>query len=151
MGHLSGPILDRIDLQILLKPVKSHEIVPHLGIDAADGLQQGASMPECSATIAARVLEARQIQMHRFKNEDFFTNSRIPASKLEQYCRIGTQEIKFIRHIMEKFNLSARSYVRLLKISRTIADLDGKDFISLAHISKALQFRNHLTNNRYDH
>ena len=151
MGHLSGPILDRIDLQIMLKPVKSHEIVPQLEMVTEDGLQTEENMPECSATIAARVLEARKIQMHRFKNENFFTNSRIPASKLEQYCRIGSREVKFIRHIMEKFNLSARSYVRLLKISRTIADLDGKDFISLAHISKALQFRNHLTNNRYDH
>ena len=151
MGHLSGPILDRIDLQIMLKPVKSHEIVPQLEMVTEDGLQTGENMPECSATIAARVLEARKIQMHRFRNESFFTNSRIPASRLEQYCRIGSREVKFIRHIMEKFNLSARSYVRLLKISRTIADLDGKDFISLAHISKALQFRNHLTNNRYDH
>ncbi|MBR4883436.1 MAG: YifB family Mg chelatase-like AAA ATPase, partial [Bacteroidales bacterium] len=143
MAHLSGPILDRIDLQILLKPVKSHEIVAQFGL--------GNPAPESSATIAARVLEARMIQLKRFRNEGFYTNSRIPTNKLEQYCKIGTQEVKFIRHIMEKFNLSARSYVRLLKISRTIADLDGKDFISLAHISKALQFRNHLTINRYDH
>lgn len=156
MAHLSGPILDRIDLQILLKPVKSHEIVAQLGLDgprlSGTGLLElGPGLPECSATIAARVLEARRIQMHRFRNEGFYTNSRIPTNKLDQYCKIGAGEIKLIRHIMEKFNLSARSYVRLLKISRTIADLDGKDFISLAHISKALQFRNHLTINRHDH
>ena len=156
MAHLSGPILDRIDLQILLKPVKSHEIVAQLGLGnpqlSGTGFPEfGSGIPESSATIAARVLEARKIQLKRFRNEGFYTNSRIPTNKLEQYCKIGAQEAKFIRHIMEKFNLSARSYVRLLKISRTIADLDGKDFISLAHISKALQFRNHLTINRYDH
>ena len=156
MAHLSGPILDRIDLQILLKPVKSHEIVAQLGLGntqlSGTGLPElGSGMPESSATIAARVLEARKIQLKRYRNEGFYTNSRIPTNKLEQYCKIGAQEVKFMRHIMEKFNLSARSYVRLLKISRTIADLDGKDFISLAHISKALQFRNHLTINRYDH
>ncbi len=129
LAHLSGPILDRIDLQIFLKPVQAHEM---------------AMLPnaEKSAAIAERVAMARERQYSRFKNEPFCTNSGIPASKLEHYCKTGSKERDFIVQIMKRLNLSARSYSRLLKISRTIADLDGKDFISLEHISKALHFRN---------
>ncbi len=135
LSHLSGPILDRIDLQIFMKPVTTCELT---------GISSNAASPptECSATIAARVLKAREIQYHRFKNEQFCTNSRIPSSQLEHFCKIGSNERKFLESIVNKLGLSARSYARLLKISRTIADLDGEDFISLAHISKALQFRN---------
>ena len=129
LAHLSGPVLDRIDLQIFLKPVQPHEM---------------AALPtqESSASIAERVLQARERQYSRFKDEQFCTNARIPVSKLEHYCRIGPKEKNFIVQIMKKLNLSARSYARILKISRTIADLDGKDFISLEHISRALHFRN---------
>ena len=135
LSHLSGPILDRIDLQIFMKPVTTCELT---------GISSNAASPptECSATIAARVLKAREIQYHRFTNEQFCTNSRIPSSQLEHFCKIGSNERKFMESIVNKLGLAARSYARLLKISRTIADLDGEDFISLAHISKALQFRN---------
>ena len=99
---------------------------------------------ESSSTIAARVLKARNIQYERYKGERFNTNSRIPASKLEYYCNIGTKERGYIKGVVTKLGLSARSYSKILKISRTIADLDGKDFISLEHISKALQYRSSL-------
>ena len=141
LSRLSGPILDRIDIQIFLKPVPPHELLD-LGNDLQTQENSSALIVENSATIADRVAQARERQYHRFANEEFCTNSSIPASKLDHYCRIGTKERRFIEQIMKKFNLSARSYSRILKISRTIADLDGEDFISLAHISKALQFRN---------
>ena len=127
LSHLSGPILDRIDLQIFLRPVSPHELTGSAGPNHEQAKESSSSM---------------SIQLERFKDENFCTNSRIPASRLEYYCRIGNKERACIEQVMRKFALSARSYGRILKISRTIADLDGDDFISLAHISKALQFRN---------
>lgn len=135
LSHLSGPILDRIDLQIFLRPVSPHELTGSAGPNHEQAKESSSSMSK-------RVLAARKIQLERFKDENFCTNSRIPSSKLEYYCKTGNKERAFIEQVMRKFGLSARSYGRILKISRTIADLDGDDFISLAHISKALQFRN---------
>ena len=129
-GKLSGPLMDRIDLQLSLQRVSAGEIV---GIETSTG--------ETSAQIAKRVQRARDIQAERFKGEDFFTNSRIPPGKLARYCSIGKQEQLLLQKIIAGKGLSARAYSRILKISRTIADLDGEDFISLAHISKAIQFK----------
>ena len=100
-----------------------------------------SAQEEPSSVIAARVKKAREIQLERFKNEDFYTNARIPAGKLATYCRIGAKEQAFLKSYISRQGISARGYSRILKISRTIADLDGKDFISLEHISKAIQLR----------
>ncbi len=129
-GKLSGPLMDRIDLQLNLQRVSAEEIVG-----------AGNAREESSAQIAERVQRAREIQTKRFKGEDFFTNSRIPPGKLNKYCCIGKKEQMLLQKIIAGKGLSARSYSRILKISRTIADLDGEDFISLAHISKAIQFK----------
>ena len=129
-AKLSGPLMDRIDLMLSLQRVSAGEIV---GLEGSDG--------ETSAQIAKRVQMARDIQAERFKGEDFFTNSRIPPGKLAKYCSIGKQEQLLLQKIIAGKGLSARAYSRILKISRTIADLDGEDFISLAHISKAIQFK----------
>lgn len=133
LSHISGPILDRIDIQIFMKPVSAHEIA---------GCSQSAGECINSREMAERVAFARKIQQERYKNEAFCTNARIPASKLDFYCKTGRKEKLFIQDIIKRLGLSARTYSRILKISRTIADLDGKDFISLAHISLAIQFRN---------
>ena len=100
-----------------------------------------AKEEEPSSAIAARVKEAREIQLARFKGEAFYTNARIPAGKLAEYCTIGAKEQAFLKSYISRQGISARGYSRILKISRTIADLDGKDFISLEHISKAIQLR----------
>ena len=134
-SRISGPILDRIDLNVYVNPVESSSLVTSLNDPSTPAIAEN------SATVAARVVRAREIQLERFRNENFYTNSRIPSSRLEYYCNIGTKEINFLKGIVAKLNLSARGYSRLLKISRTLADLDGKDFISLEHISKALQYR----------
>lgn len=133
LAHISGPILDRIDMQIFMKPVPAHEIA-----------STSVSGDECgtSRAMAERVAFARKIQQERYRNESFCTNARIPASKLDFYCRTGRKEKLFIQDLLKRLGLSARTYSRILKISRTIADLDGKDFISLDHISLAIQFRN---------
>jgi magnesium chelatase family protein len=129
-GKLSGPLMDRIDIQLNLVAVPAAQIV---------GL--GNSGEESSSTIAQRVKRARDIQLARFGGENFYTNAQIPAGKLARYCKIGEKEQQFLKTAITKLGISARGYSRILKISRTIADLDGEDFISLKHISKAVQFR----------
>ena len=129
-GKLSGPLMDRIDIQLNLVAVPAAEII---------GL--GNSVEESSSTIAQRVKRARDIQLARFGGENFYTNAQIPAGKLARYCKIGEKEQQFLKTAITKLGISARGYSRILKISRTIADLDGEDFISLKHISKAVQFR----------
>ncbi len=133
LAHISGPILDRIDIQIFLKAVPSCEII---GLD-----QENEIPPESSAVIAKRVQAARLIQQQRYKDENFYCNARIPASRLEHYCKIGRNEKLFIQDVIERFNMSARTYSRILKIARTIADLEGADKINLSHISRAIRFR----------
>lgn len=129
-GKLSGPLMDRIDIQLNIVPVPAAEIV---------GL--GGSKEESSKEIAKRVKAARDIQLKRFEKEHFYTNAQIPPGKMGEYCSIGEKEQLFLKRIIAQLGISARGYSRILKISRTIADLDGEDFISLAHISKAVQFR----------
>ena len=129
-GKLSGPLMDRIDIQLNVKSVSPEDIV---------GL--GKTREEPSREIARRVKAARDIQLERFKGENFYTNAQIPAGKLAKYCRIGEREQLFLKNFIARQGNSARGYSRILKISRTIADLDGKDFISLEHISKAVQLK----------
>ena len=129
-GKLSGPLMDRIDIQLNVKSVSPEDIV---------GL--GKTREEPSSEIAKRVKAARDIQFERFKGENFYTNAQIPAGKLAKYCRIGEREQHFLKNFIARQGISARGYSRILKISRTIADLDGKDFISLEHISKAVQLK----------
>lgn len=129
-SKISGPLMDRIDIQLNVKNVSANDIV---------GLNQTPEEP--SSAIAKRVKRARDIQLERYKGENFYTNAQIPPGKIAQYCPIGEKERVFLKKIVAKQGLSARGYNRILKISRTIADLDGKDFISLAHISQAIQFK----------
>jgi len=129
-SKLSGPLMDRIDIQLNVKSVAAEDIV---------GLGKGSE--ESSSTIAKRVKAAREIQAERFKGENFYTNAQIPPGKLSRYCRIGDKEQMFLKAFISRQGISARGYSRILKISRTIADLDGKDFISLEHISKAVQLK----------
>ncbi|MBR5856064.1 MAG: YifB family Mg chelatase-like AAA ATPase [Bacteroidales bacterium] len=134
-SRISGPILDRIDLHVFVNPVETSDLLEN----------RLEKLNESSHTIAQRVAAAREIQYERFKNKKYNTNSNIPASKIDHYCSLGLKERNYIKGIISKLGLSARSYTRILKISRTIADLDGKDFISLEHISKALQYRGGIT------
>lgn len=129
-SKISGPLMDRIDIQLNVKNASPNDIVGLSG-----------KMEEPSSAIAERVKRARDIQLARYRGENFYTNAQIPPGKLSLYCQIGNKERLFLKKIISKQGLSARGYARILKISRTIADLDGDDFISLAHISKAVQFK----------
>jgi len=128
MSRLSGPLMDRMDLQIFCDRVSGEEL-----------LSVGEN--ESSDTIAARVVQARQVQYNRFKNEKIFTNSQMDGELISRYCVIGDKERRYTAMVIEKLNLSARAYSRILKLSRTIADLDLSDTITLNHISEAVQYR----------
>lgn len=129
-GKLSGPLMDRIDIQLQIMPVSASEIVGESG-------QRG----ESSAQIAKRVAKAREIQYARYSGEKFYTNAQIPPSMLSKYCQIGAKERSFLKDMITKMNLSARGYSRVLKVARTIADMEAAESIQVRHLAQAMQFK----------
>ncbi len=125
---ISGPILDRIDL---------HVEVPRLSFDKLSNTKNS----ESSETIRQRVIGARKIQQMRFAGTNIFTNAEMGNGELKKYCALGQESLNLLRGAVEKMHLSARSYNRIIKISRTIADLDKSENISINHLAEALQFR----------
>lgn len=129
LSKLSGPLMDRIDLNIHVKAVEGSSLL--------NGVRE-----ESSSVIAERVEAARKIQENRFLNEsNTYTNSQMNAEQLKRFCPLGEREKSFMDRVMKKLFLSARGYGRVLKISRTIADMDGSENISVTHISEAVQYR----------
>lgn len=127
--RLSGPLLDRIDIQIKVLRLDDDELLSS-NKDA-----------ETSAQIRTRVIKARKIQEERYKNEGILTNSELNAKLIKKYCAIDDTTKQFLKNAINKFDLSARAYDRLLKISRTIADLEECENINTSHIAQALQLR----------
>ncbi|MDD5527907.1 MAG: YifB family Mg chelatase-like AAA ATPase [Patescibacteria group bacterium] len=125
---ISGPILDRIDMQLE---------VPRMEFKKLDENLPG----ENSSTMKKRVTAAREIQAERFKNEKIFTNAEMSSEKTRRCCALDDEAKKLISSAIDTLNLSARSYFRLLKLARTIADLDNEPSISTAHLAEALQYR----------
>ena len=128
-SRLSGPLLDRIDIQIRVLRLSDEEL-----------LKDGKS--ESSAEIRKRVIKARNIQLERYKNDGILTNSELNSKLIKKYCKINDETKTFLKNAINQFNLSARAYDRILKISRTIADLNSSDDIETSHIAQALQLRN---------
>lgn len=128
VSRISGPVADRFDMSIHCSRVS--------GDDLFD-----VKTAESSASIAERVAKARKIQAERFAGESIFTNAQMNAEHIRRYCGIGETERKFLKGVVEKLGLSARAYGRILKLARTIADLEGNKLISLYNISEAVQFR----------
>lgn len=126
--RLSGPFLDRMDLHINCFQIDSSELV-------------NDSQAESSAEIAKRVAAARRVQEERFRNEGIFTNSQMNAAQIRKYCRTGSAEKELLRGVIDKMGFSARAYDRILKLARTIADLEGNNLLTLQSISEAVQFR----------
>ena len=127
-SRISGPLLDRIDIQINVKRLTDDELV-------------GDTKGETSSEIRKRVIKARQIQYERYKNEDILINGELSNKLIKKYCEIDNETKSFLKNAINKFNLSARAYYRILKISRTIADLEESKNIQLSHIAQSLQFR----------
>lgn len=128
-SRVSGPLLDRIDIQIDVPAVRYEELT--------------SMVPgEASAAIRARVLQARQIQHARFAdNPRVHCNAGMGAKELGRYCRMDAECHQMMRMAMDDMNLSARAYDRILKVSRTLADLEGADNIQPQHLAEAIQYR----------
>ena len=132
-AKLSGPLLDRIDLII---------DVPRL---TPDELVNTKTEAEPSSKIRERVIKARKIQANRYAEEDILTNSELNAHQIKKYCKLDKKTEDFLALAAQKFQLSGRKYSRILKLARTIADLGGRENISLEDITQALQYRNEIT------
>ena len=130
-SKISKPLLDRIDLQIEVKKVKIDEITSDV-------------KSESSEEIKKRVKNARNRQLDRFKNikkQKIFANGQMGNNEVKLFCTIDLESEKLLKLAIERLNLSARSYFKILKISRTIADLENTDQIKSHHIQEALQYR----------
>lgn len=127
--RLSGPLLDRIDIQIKVQRLDENELLDN------------NNSVENSETIRKRVIKARKIQSERYKNEGILTNSELNSKLIKKYCKIDDTTKQFLKNAINSFNLSARAFDRILKISRTIADLEEKENIEVPHIAQALQLR----------
>ncbi len=128
-SRLSGPLLDRIDLVVN---------VPRL---TTDELINTKTEAEPSEKIRERVIRARKIQAKRYEKEGILTNSELSAKQIKKYCELDNKTADFLKSAAQKYQLSGRKYNRILKISRTVADLAGCENIQLEHISQALQYR----------
>lgn len=129
MNKISGPLLDRIDIQVEAGPIDYKELSKD---------RQG----ESSAEIKKRVTRAHDIQKRRYKNEKIHFNSQLTPAAIEKYCPLGDIEKTVLRNAFDTLNLSARAYHKLLKLARTIADLDESENILVNHIAEAIQLRN---------
>ncbi|WP_224983656.1 YifB family Mg chelatase-like AAA ATPase [Geomonas agri] len=127
-SRVSGPLLDRIDIHIEVPAVKYR--------DLAD---RGES--ESSAAIAARVAQSREVQKERFKGTKVRSNSQMTARMIRKFCEPDAAGNRMLEVVTDRLGLSARSYTRILKVSRTIADLEGSESIQEHHISEAIQYR----------
>jgi magnesium chelatase family protein len=130
LNKISGPLLDRIDLHVEVTPVKFSE------------LSSTAESGERSEIIRARVIRARDLQTERYKDTaGIYCNAQINTKMLREYCLLNTACTNLLKTAIEKLNLSARAYDRILKVARTIADLDAADQINVAHLAEAIQYR----------
>lgn len=128
-SRLSGPLLDRIDLQV---------DVPRL---TAEELLNAKPATESSFDIRKRVIKARKIQSERYKNDGILTNSELTSKLIKKYCQIDNASAELLKIASVKYQLSGRRYDRILKLARTIADLENSDNITQNHIMQALQYR----------
>ncbi|MEM7103663.1 MAG: YifB family Mg chelatase-like AAA ATPase [Bacteroidota bacterium] len=129
LNKISGPLLDRIDLHVEVTPIS---------FDALSEMRPS----EKSIDIAARVVKARQVQIDRFKTlNGIYSNAQMPSRLVREVCRIDKAGSTLLKTAMKKLQLSARAYDRILKVARTIADLEGKSQIGIEQLAEAIQFR----------
>lgn len=127
-AKISRPLLDRIDINVNVQKVAYEDLL-------------GTKKAETSAQIRKRVLAAQKIQRERYRSESFHFNSQLDGRRTQKYIKLGSTEEAMIRDVFEETDLSARGYNRVLKIARTIADLDGSPEIREIHLKEALFFR----------
>jgi magnesium chelatase family protein len=128
LNRISGPLLDRIDLHVEVVPVPVKEL-------------SSTQESEKSHVIRERVIKARMIQEERFKESAIHCNAQMAAKQVKEVCVINTAGQLLLSRAMDKLGLSARAYDRILKVSRTIADLAGTQNILAEHLAEAIQYR----------
>ena len=128
MHKISGPMLDRIDIHIQVPSVKYSELAE-------------SKKTQSSADMKKAVDRARKIQAERYKNEGYLTNASLNSEGLEKYCKVDDSTQKLLADVFENLGLSARAYTRILKVARTIADIEGSEDIKVNHVAEAVQYR----------
>ena len=130
LNRISGPLLDRIDIQVEITPVPTSAL-------------QSNQLSEPSEKIRERVVKARHIQQERFQDTpNVFSNAQMSSKMMRNYCRLDQDSLELLRTAVDKFGLSARAYDRILKVARTIADLANEEHILSTHIAEAISYRN---------
>ena len=128
LGKISNPLLDRIDIHIEVSPVKYEDL-------------KGEREEESSAIIRERVNKARDIQLERYEGNKIFSNSEISNKDIKKYCRLNIESEKIMNQAFKKYKFTGRTYNKLLKVSRTIADLEGEKDIEERHVLEAIRYR----------
>lgn len=129
INKISGPLLDRIDLHIEVNQVKYENL-------------NNKACSLSSSQIREKVNMARKVQYERYKKYGIFSNSDLTPTLIEKYCSLDNNSKKILKSAFEKFGLSVRAYTRILKVARTIADLDSSKNIQTYHLAEAIQYRN---------
>ncbi len=128
LRKISGPLLDRIDIQIQVKRPKYEKVSSRERVENSDEIRR-------------RVNKARKIQLERYKNYEIYSNAELTTKMVAEFCKLDIKSEQLLENAFKKFKLSVRAYERILKVARTIADLDGKVDIEFMHIAEAIQFR----------
>jgi magnesium chelatase family protein len=130
VAKVSGPLLDRIDIHIEVPAVQYKEL-------------RGGAAAESSGQIRERVMGARERQKKRFAKagERIFANAQMGTRQIRSYCELGSDAERLLERAMQQQGLSARAHDRILKVARTIADLDGAETLAVSHLAEAIQYR----------
>jgi len=128
--RLSGPLLDRIDLHIDVPSVSEEKLTSNI-------------LSESSQKVRERVVKAREIQRKRFKGLKIFNNGEMSSAQIKKFCQLTPEAVTILKQAIANLSLSARSYFKTIKISQTIADLNGTAKIEASYVAEALQFRSH--------
>jgi len=128
LSRISGPLLDRIDIQVEVPPVEYRHL-------------RSPSEGEPSSVIRERVLRGREMQAHRFRGTGIFCNAQMNNRMIRKYCKVDGPAESILAAAVQQFSLSARAYHKILKLSRTIADLEGAEEIRTEHVTEAIQYR----------
>jgi magnesium chelatase family protein len=130
VAKISGPLLDRIDIHIEVPAVQYKEL-------------RGSAAVEGSAQIRARVMVSRERQRQRFKKhgEKIYANAQMTTRQIRAYCELSADAERLLERAMQQQGLTARAHDRILKVARTIADLEGAEGLSVAHLAEAIQYR----------
>lgn len=128
LNKISGPLLDRIDLHVEVTPVELDELMVERRVEKSEKIRE-------------RVINARNLQSERFEGQPIFCNAQMSPQQTKDLCKLGNVEHTLLSTAMKKLELSARAYDRILKVSRTIADLAGSEQIKIEHLAEAIQYR----------